>query len=83
MRHGSWVVVLLLTGCAHQPVVVMPELPLPAEPALPTITAENIECLSDDTYEALVRREARLKGHIFVLRRIIEDHNSEARQREE
>jgi len=78
MRWAIPIVLLLCGGCATRTVYINTELPLPPEPVLPTITAENVACLNDETYEALVRREARLKGHIFVLRKIIEDNNRSA-----
>lgn len=73
MKAGWWVVPFL-AGCTPiQPVSTV--LPVPLEPVLPVVMATELECLSDTTYEKLVLREARLKGHITRLTTIIETHN--------
>lgn len=76
MRWAVFALAALLGGCANPPVYTGARLELPPEPVLPVLASEEeTACLSDETFETLVRREARLKGHIAVLRRIIQTHN--------
>jgi hypothetical protein len=77
MRIATLSLLLLLTGCTRV-VYITPQIELPPEPVLPTIFAVELECLSEGTYETLVRREERLKGHIDVLRAVIQTHNEGA-----
>lgn len=64
---------LLATGCAAQPEVryVSQPVPLPPQPELPKIQAEEIECLSDETYRKLVKRELLQLYHINALENLI------------
>lgn len=54
--------VLLLAGCASSPeyIEIAPECEVPPRPSLPTIPAEDLEALPDETYWALERREKRI-----------------------
>lgn len=70
-----WPTLLLLaslTACATQPRYQPVELPLPAKPPLPTITASEIACLSDAIWRKLVIRYVTLENYIEDLRAIIE-----------
>jgi len=76
MRWAIPIALLLCGGCVSHPVYVATQLELPPVPELPTLASEDeTACLSDEAFKTLVRREARLKGHIYVLRTIIEEHN--------
>ena len=58
------------SGCAttrpHAP------LPVPERPVLPRVTAQELQCLSDATYEKLVRRHQLLRDYAEDLETIIE-----------
>lgn len=48
---------LSLAGCASQPVeYVTAPLPKPPRPELPTLSGEELECLSDEAYRKVVTR---------------------------
>ena len=63
-----------LPGCAmpEREVYVQEPLPLPERPVVPTIPAEALECLDDETYRDLAERDAALEAHIARLEAIIE-----------
>lgn len=72
------IALLALSGCITRPVYLYPELTIPEPPALPTVAADELACLSDDAYEALAVRDARRKAYADQLRAIIEEHNRRA-----
>lgn len=77
MRWATLILLLLCGGCVSRPDYIAARLELPPMPVLPVLASEEeTACLSDETFETLARREARLKGYIHVLRKIIEDHNA-------
>lgn len=45
----------------------------PPVPPLPSISAQELQPLTDDTYRKLVERELRLKEHIGQLRALCEE----------
>jgi hypothetical protein len=53
----------ILTGCCSQPVYEKPKISLPVVPALPEISAEELSCLTKETYINLARRELRLRDY--------------------
>lgn len=67
---GSWLIVLfaiaLLTGCTTTRYEYA-QYPCPPRPVLPTISASELESLSDEAYAALVRRDAALKSYARLL----------------
>lgn len=66
---------LLLSGCATTSTGALP-LPLACEdPAYPTISSGELECLTFDTYERLVLRDTQKTLHIDELCAIIRNHN--------
>lgn len=69
---------LALSGCAHDPIYIVPRLDLPPPPVLPTVPADEMVCLTDEAYEALAVRDARRKAYAEQLRAIIEEHNRRA-----
>jgi len=48
----------------------------PPVPPLPSISAQELQPLSDDAYRRLVERELRLKEHIGQLRTLCEDNGN-------
>lgn len=54
-----------------EPVFVQEPLTLPDRPTLPRIPADELACLADDAYEALVERDAIQASHIERLEAII------------
>nr|DAN92965.1 MAG TPA: hypothetical protein [Caudoviricetes sp.]DAX77154.1 MAG TPA: hypothetical protein [Caudoviricetes sp.] len=45
-------------------------------PTLPSISAQELQTLTDDAYRKLVERELRLKEHIGQLRTLCEDNGN-------
>lgn len=64
---------LLVAGCATktETVFTQADLPLPDRPALPTVPDNAMACLTDEAYEALAVRDARLRSHAKRLEAII------------
>lgn len=68
---------MLTAGCAQERVVYQP-LPawvIPAAPELPTVKAEELRCLSDDTYVRLVTRERLRSSDQALLRSLLGAEN--------
>lgn len=64
--------IILSSGCAKERIVYAQDpLPIPDRPELPRIKADSIQCLSDDAYESLVKRDALQASHIRLLEVII------------
>lgn len=63
-------VITLIASC--QTIAVVPQLPLPEKPVLPAIVGDDLSCLSDEAYTALVRRDKLQDNYINTLRTIIE-----------
>lgn len=80
MISGRWLIALfamLTAGCAQERVVYQP-LPawvIPAAPELPTVKAEELRCLSDDTYVRLVTRERLRSSDQALLRSLLGAEN--------
>lgn len=64
---------LFATGCAAQPEVryISQPIPLPPQPELPAIQSEELECIGDETYRKLVKRELLQRSHINTLENLI------------
>jgi hypothetical protein len=52
-------------------VFVQEPLPLPDRPTVPTVSADDLQCLSDDAYESLAVRDQVRVEHIRRLEAII------------
>lgn len=65
-------IALVLAGCA--PKVVYQQTPIyaPERPALPRIAGETLQCLSDETYTAIIERDRELKLYSETLEALIE-----------
>lgn len=63
---------LALAGCAARVEYVPMSVSCPPVPPLPSISAQELQPLTDDTYRKLVERELRLKEHIGQLRSLCE-----------
>jgi hypothetical protein len=74
----AFVVALALSGCVTRTVYIVPELPVPPAPVLPTVQAEELSCLSDAAYESLAVRDALRKAYADQLVAILEEHNRRA-----
>lgn len=80
MISGRWLIALfamLTAGCAQERVVYQP-LPawvIPAAPELPTVKAEDLRCLSEDTYVRLVTRERLRASDQALLRSLLGAEN--------
>lgn len=61
---------MLLAGCASKPTTF--SLAKPPRPILPTIPAEQLECLPDDTYRAIVMRDSLRRWYAEELEAVIE-----------
>lgn len=67
---------LALAGCASRVEFVPSPTVCPPVPPLPSISAQELQPLTDDTYRKLVERELRLKEHIGQLRTLCEDNSN-------
>lgn len=67
------VIILSLAGCATktETLLLQEPLPLPDRPILPLTPSEEMQCLSDEAYEALAARDAILRKHTERLESII------------
>ena len=63
----------LLSGCVARIDYVPLPAPCPVMPPLPSISAQELQPLTDDTYRKLVERELRLKEYIGQLRALCEE----------
>lgn len=61
---------LLLTGCTAP--LVKPEVDLPERPALPRVPAAQLQCLSDEAYAELTRRDLLLRQYAEQLEVVIQ-----------
>lgn len=61
---------LILIGCATKPSTF--HLTKPPRPVLPTIQAEELECLSVETYHKIVRRNGEMKWYAEELEAVID-----------
>jgi hypothetical protein len=66
----SLLLVTFSSSCATT-IPVSTALPLPERPALPSIPASEVECLSDDAWNAFVTGRRILLNHIETLENII------------
>ncbi|KMQ75342.1 hypothetical protein [Marinobacter subterrani] len=71
----SWwlFLVVLLTGCTTPAIeYVTTPLPVPPRPELPSVSGEQLQCLSDETYTALVNRDRQRRDYAELLESIIQ-----------
>lgn len=64
---------LALAGCAARVEYVPMSVFCPPVPPLPSISAQELQPLTDDAYRKLVERELRLKEYIGQLRTLCEE----------
>jgi len=62
---------LAAAGCTHTEYVQTP-LPRPPRPNVPTLSGDQLQCLSDDAYKAIVNRDRAKTEHIERLESVIE-----------
>lgn len=64
---------LALAGCAAPEVryETVPASLIPAPPVLPTVKSEQLQCLSDDAYEALAKRDLLRRQYERELRALL------------
>jgi hypothetical protein len=65
--------VIISSSCST--IATVPELPIPPDLVLPKIDSGSLECLSDDAYSNLVRRDRLLQQRIQTLINIIRSTN--------
>ena len=63
---------IIFSGCETQPVIVQPApLPIPTRPIFPSITPAQLQCLSDEAYTDLIKRDRMRKAYEETLEAII------------
>lgn len=62
---------LTSTGCATRTEYQLAPLPMPPRPDLPRLDAADLECLSDDAYDRLVRRDLARRHYSDELEAVI------------
>jgi hypothetical protein len=73
---SSLLVLLMLAGCFPvRYVPTYPAIPLPEQPYLLSVKAQELECVAPEAYRRLLLREEALRGHIRELRALITEHN--------
>ena len=73
IRLASLILSLAIAACAKPPVEYRP-VPfhlIPVRPALPTVRADDVRCLSDDAYLRLVERDRMLRQNNDELRALL------------
>jgi len=64
--------IILVAGCATTTTeYITTPLQIPDRPTLPTVVADDLQCLGNQTYEDMVARDAMLQAHIKRLEAII------------
>lgn len=71
------VFVILLAGCASQPVVQPVPCSAPSRPTLPTVTGSELAPLTDDVYDKVIRRDIRLREYAEKLEAACDAINAE------
>lgn len=66
---------LLLTGCTTP--LVKPQVDLPERPSLPKVPAAQLQCLSDEAYADLTRRDLLLRQYAEQLEVVIHELTDE------
>lgn len=70
--------VLTLAGCAAPPTeYVTAPLPMPPRPELPSLSGEQLQCLSDEAYRDLVRRDQMRREYAEQLEAVIRSTHPE------
>ena len=73
MKYWWLFLALILSGCGTAPVeYVTTPLPLPPRPELPAINGEQLQCLSDEAYSAIVTRDRGRREYSETLEAIIQ-----------
>lgn len=72
MKILTVLLTLLMAGCAAPRVEhVSVPLPMPVRPELPGIKGADLQCLSDDAYRTLVRRDRMRREYAEQLEAVI------------
>jgi hypothetical protein len=67
-----WLVALMvMLGCASPTYQPVPAWLVPIKPTVPTVTAAELICLSDDTYLRLAERDRACWQHVRELRAVL------------
>jgi uncharacterized lipoprotein YajG len=75
MKAFALAALLLLAGCSTSSEIryrTVPASLIPDPPVLPTVRADELKCLSDETYAKLVVRDKLRKQHANELRALLE-----------
>ena len=68
---AAFLTIIIGTGCYATQRVITEPLPLPGEPALPTVLEREVSCLNEATWRKIVLRDTIRMRHIAELRAII------------
>lgn len=78
VRALALAMTLALGGCSTPQVrYVTAPLPLPPRPELPTLTGNQLQCLSDEAYKAIVRRDRLRREYAEQLEAVIRSTHAE------
>lgn len=74
LKTINFSLILLLTACASEPIVIYKQVELtrPSHPVLPKITRDELNCLSQSTYQKLYDRNRLLREYAQQLDVIID-----------
>lgn len=75
MKKLALAAIMILSGCATPPEIHYQTVPaslIPDPPVVPTIPAEQLKCLSDQTYDRLATRDKLRKQYAKELRALLE-----------
>jgi hypothetical protein len=70
MKLNLILITFLMTSCTiYKDKIVYVQIPIknPQKPDIPKISAEQLQCLSDDTKNLLVKRDSAIKSYIYDL----------------
>lgn len=65
-------ITLSLTSCAKGYIQVRPRVDIPVRPDLTNIPEIELQCVSDEAFESLVKRDLEWKAHVKTLETVID-----------
>ena len=70
---GVAVSAMILTACCPAAAPLRPVVEVPRLPVLPTVKAEELQCLTPDTWERLVTRSLIVEGTLAECQAVLEE----------